>query len=282
MTSFGARVVIASSNAARKLGNALDGLGAKLEVAKYTERLVPSSRFVAVNGISPSVSENAAFIAPSANVIGDVTIGTDSSIWYGATVRGDVNKVSIGCNTSIGDRAVVHVAKIQGDLPTIIGDNVTIEPGAVIHACTLNDSCWIGSNAQVLDGSVVETNSMIAPGSVVSPGTKVESNSLYSGLPAKKIRALTESEVASIKESSQLTLDLALEHSWECAKDVEQLVEDEEMYEDNELRNVETNPKYEPKTGDVLGQGVPGMIFDTSLSHPEKAIELMNKKSNSK
>mmetsp|Transcript_12072 Transcript_12072/g.25162 ORF Transcript_12072/g.25162 Transcript_12072/m.25162 type:complete len:289 (-) Transcript_12072:269-1135(-) len=281
MTSVGARVVLAASNAARKMGQALDSMGASIEVAKYTERLVPSTRFVAVDGVAPTVSESAAFVAPSANVIGDVAIGKNSSVWYGATIRGDVNKVTIGDNTSIGDRAVVHVAKIQGDFPTIIGDNVTVGPGATIHAATLMSSCVIGASAQVLDGSVVESNSIVAPGSVVTPGTKIPTGELWSGSPAKSERKLTDDELAGIPGSADSTKDLAILHALECAKDYKQVAEDEELYEDN----LERHPDYyargsedDAPDGDVLGQGAPGRIFDSTLTHPEEGLKYMQKK----
>jgi len=210
-------------------------------------------------------------------VIGDVSIGKFSSIWYGATVRGDVEKVTIGSKTSIGDRSVVHVAKIHATHPTIIGDNVTICPGAVVHACTLQDSCMIGSNAQVLDGSVVESNSIVAPGSVVTSGTIVSSGCLYSGAPAKEVRKLTEAELASILESADDNLELAIDHEVECSKNYKQIAYDEDEYFDKKFRDEETNPRMEEKTGDILGQGEPGRIFDTTLSHPEKIGEQINK-----
>jgi len=192
------RIAVAASGAARKIGAALDSMGAGMEVAKYTERLVPSSRIVSVNGVSPALSGANNFIAPSASVIGNVTIGEHSSVWYGATVRGDVNTLKIGSKTSVGDRAVVHVAKIQGDHPTYIGDNVTIGACAIVHACTIEDLVVIGESAKIMDGASVSTNSIIAPASIVTPGTKVPSGELWSGSPAKKVRSLTADEIASI------------------------------------------------------------------------------------
>jgi len=277
---IGARVVTATSNVARKIGSALDGLGAQLEVAKYTERLVPSTRFVAVDGVAPAVSEMTSFVAPTASVIGDVSIGSNSSVWYGATLRGDVHKISIGESSSIGDRAVVHVAKIQGDFPTMIGNNVTIGAGAIIHAATIKDSCIVGPSAQVLDGSILESNTIVAAGSIVAPGMVCKSGFLYSGSPAKEIRELSSEEVASIMESSEDTAELACLHAIECAKDATLVEADVEKYEDMKERD----PDYwqPPKEGeadelDVLGQGVPGRIFDSALTHPEKAMEQARK-----
>eukprot|EP00521_Asterionellopsis_glacialis_P002056 CAMPEP_0195249164 /NCGR_PEP_ID=MMETSP0706-20130129/1960_1 /TAXON_ID=33640 /ORGANISM="Asterionellopsis glacialis, Strain CCMP134" /LENGTH=281 /DNA_ID=CAMNT_0040300929 /DNA_START=46 /DNA_END=891 /DNA_ORIENTATION=+ len=274
MTSIGARVVLAASSAARKIGQALDNVGASMEVAKYTEKLVPSTRFVAVDGVAPMVSESAAFVAPSASIVGNVSMGKNSSVWYGATVRGDVNKVEIGENTCIGDRAVIHVAKIQGDFPTLIGSNVTVGPAAVIHASTLEDSIIVGPSAQVLDGAVVGSNCILAPGAVVTPGTKVSSGELWAGSPAKKVRGLTPEEIESIADSAVDKAELASLHAVECAKDFKQLAEDEEEYEDNLVRDPDYIQKDSPDQSDVLGMGSPGRIFDSTLTNPEEGLKL--------
>lgn len=202
-----------------------------------------------------------------------------NSIWYGATVRGDVNKVTIGENTSIGDRAVVHVAKIQGDFETSIGDNVTVGPCAIIHACKLSDDVIIGPSAQVLDGSVVESGSIIAPGSVVTPGTTVASGELWAGSPAKKVRELTEDEKAYIVATASEQTKLAQMHAFENDKDYEQLAADEEEYKDK----LERDPDYfQPKDwvdrDDVQGMGQPGFIFNSTLSHPEEGLDLLKKR----
>lgn len=275
MTSLSTRVVVATSKVTRSLGKVLDDLGKQLEVAKYTERLVPSTRFVAVDDVSPSVSPNATFVAPSASVIGNVTLEENSSIWYGATVRGDVNKVTIGTKSSVGDRAVIHVAKIQGDFPTIIGSNVSIGPGSIIHAATLKDDCIIGPLAQVLDGAVIESKTIIAPGSIITPGTVVNSG-LWAGSPAKFIRELTPEEVKMIEEAAEEKLESAKLHAIECAKDYKQIAEDEDLYEDELYRDPDYWQRNDPNVNkdEVNGQGVPGMIFDNVLTHPERAGEL--------
>ncbi|CAJ1969456.1 unnamed protein product [Cylindrotheca closterium] len=277
MASLSTRVAVAASGAARRMGAMLDGLGANIEVAKYTEKLVPSTRFIAVDGIAPAVGGSNNFVAPSASVIGKVSIGDHSSVWYGATVRGDVNNVTIGTRTSVGDRAVVHVAKIQGDIPTSIGDNVTIGAGAIIHACTIESLCMIGESAQVMDGAAVGTNSIIAPGAIVTPGTKVPSGELWSGSPAKKERALTSQEIASIAESAHEQLELAYLHSVENSKDYKQLIAEEEDRLDREVRGKGQGAWFDPNIpdpDDVLGQGSPGRIFNSTLTHPEEGLKL--------
>lgn len=278
MTSLGQRVVIAASNTARKLGQGLDNIGKSMEVCKYTERLVPSTRFVAVDGVSPTVSPLTAFVAPSASVIGDVTLGTNTSVWYGATIRGDVHKVSIGDNTSVGDRAVVHVAKIQGDFPSIIGNNVTIGAGAIVHAATLKDGCVIGPSAQVLDGSIVEKNAIVGPGAVVTPGSVVKEGEYWLGSPAKMVRKVSAEELQTSTLNSTDTLDLARIHAIECDKDLAQLTKDKEVYGETMYRDPDYwQPSDDKDPSDVLGQGSPGLIFDSVLTNPEEGLKLKRK-----
>jgi len=277
MTSLGARVVKATSRLTRSLGNVLDSMGASMEVAKYTERLVPSTRFVAVDGLVPQMAPGVVFVAPSASIIGDVTIGNGSSVWYGAAIRGDVNKVVVGENSNIGDRTVVHVARIQGDYATFIGDNVTVGPGAIIHAATLNSNCMIGAGAQVLDSAIVESLAIVAPGAVVTPKTVVPAKQLWAGSPAKMVRALTDEEVASISETADGIIEVAYIHAEECNKDADQLHEDELEYEDKRVRSDDYFPR--PKPGeidrdDVGGLGSPGLIFDDALNNPEKWLKV--------
>lgn len=279
MTSLGARVVIAASSAARKLGQGLDRLGKSMEVVKYRDRLVPSTRFVAVDGVTPTVSSLTAFVAPNASVIGDVTLGPNTSVWYGATVRGDVNSIKIGEHSSVGDRAVVHVAKIQGDHPTTIGDHVTVGPGAIVHAATLRDGSVVGPSAQVLDGAVVERDAVVGPGAVVTPGTVVGAGEYWAGSPAQKEREVTEAELAAARANAEDVLALARLHAIECDKDLAQLQADAEAYEDATTRDPEYwQPTGEPPKDDVLGQGSPGLIFDSVLTNPEEGLKFMQKK----
>lgn len=183
--------------------------------------------------------------------------------------------MTIGSKSSIGDRAVVHVAKIQGDHPTSIGDNVTVGAGAIIHAATVEDLCIIGESAQVLDGAVVGTNSIVAPGSVVTPGTSVPSGEMWAGSPAKKVRALTSEEIASIAESAHETLELAYLHSVENSKDYKQIIAEDEDRLDRKIRGKEAwfDPNI-PDDEDVLGQGAPGRIFNSTLTNPEEGLKM--------
>ena len=152
---------------------------------------LPRGSIYPFGGILPRVAESA-FIAPSAVVAGDVIMGEESSLWFGAVVRGDVNFVRIGARTNIQDNAVVHCTK-DGN-PTLIGDAVTVGHGAIIHACTLADACFIGMGSIILDGVVVQSRAMVAAGSLVTGGKIVPAGELWAGNPAKRLRDLTAEE----------------------------------------------------------------------------------------
>lgn len=138
-----------------------------------------------VRGIEPKHGENC-FFAENATIIGNVEMGDDCSIWYGAVLRGDVHYIKLGNNVNVQDNATVHATFEKS--PTNIGNNVSIAHNAVVHGCTIEDNVLIGMNAVVLDNAVVESNSIVAAGSVVTKGTRVESGSVYAGIPAKKVK----------------------------------------------------------------------------------------------
>ena len=142
----------------------------------------------ALNGINPVIGDGC-FLAETATIIGDVTIGRNCSIWYNAVLRGDVHYIKVGDNTNIQDNAVIHATYQKS--PTNIGSNVTIAHGAIVHGCTLKDNVMIGMNAVILDDAVVESNSIVAAGSVVTKGTLVQSGSVYAGIPAKKVKDIS-------------------------------------------------------------------------------------------
>lgn len=253
----------------------LDRIGASLEVAKYTERLVPSTRIVSVDSVAPTISPSAAFLAPSANLIGNVTLGAKSSVWYGATVRADGNEVTIGDQTNIGDRALIHIAKIQGDLPTQIGNGVTVRPGAIVHAAVLKDNCWIGEGAQVLDGCQVGSHSIVEPGAIVKPHTVIPDGQVWGGAPAKMIRNVTKEDIEAILHSAEDMAELAVLHAQECDKDYQQLAMDEDLYEDRMERSEDYWQRDQAsQDDDVLGQGSPGRIFNNALTNPEEGLKM--------
>lgn len=143
------------------------------------------AHIISVRGFTPKIGKDC-FLARTATIIGDVTIGDGSSIWYGAVLRGDVNTIIVGKNVNIQDNAVIHTL-YQKSVATI-GDNVSIAHNAVVHGATLKDNCLIGIGAVVLDDAVVGEGSIVAANSVVLAKTIIEPNTIYAGVPAKKIK----------------------------------------------------------------------------------------------
>ena len=150
-------------------------------------------------GVSPKV-HSSAYVDDSAQVIGDVEIGAEASVWMNAVVRGDVHRIRIGTRSNIQDGTVVHV--MNGTHPTTIGNDVTIGHGAVVHGCTISDRVLIGMGAILLNGATVGDDSIVAAGTLLTEGTTVPARSLVMGSPGKVRRALTDGEVSSILEYS--------------------------------------------------------------------------------
>ena len=146
-------------------------------------------------GVTPRVHESA-YVDDSAQVIGDVEIGGESSVWMNAVVRGDVHWIRIGTRSNIQDGTVVHV--MNGTHPTTIGNDVTIGHAAVVHGCTLGDRILVGMGAILLNGAAVADDCIVAAGTLLTEGTKIPSRSLVMGSPGKVKRQLTDEEVASI------------------------------------------------------------------------------------
>ena len=146
-------------------------------------------------GHAPDIAPSA-FVAASGDVIGRVTLGEQSSIWYNATVRGDINEIVIGPRSNVQDNAVVHVSD---DLPTILGELVTVGHSAILHACTVKDEVLVGMGAIVLDGAVIGERSIIGAGALVTGGTIIPPGSLVLGSPAKVVRTLSLDEQAKVK-----------------------------------------------------------------------------------
>jgi carbonic anhydrase/acetyltransferase-like protein (isoleucine patch superfamily) len=147
-------------------------------------------------GMLPRVHQTA-FIDDSAQVIGDVEIGEESSVWMAVVIRGDVHRIRIGRRTNVQDGTVVHAMKDTH--PTTIGDNVTIGHAAVIHGCTIENQCLIGMGAIVMNGAHVGAQSIVAAGALLVEGMKVPPRSLAMGAPAKVKRLLTQAEIAEIQ-----------------------------------------------------------------------------------
>ena len=163
------------------------------------------------HGVTPRIAPDA-FIAENAVIIGDVEIGSKSSIWYGCVLRGDSNSIRIGARTNIQDGTIIHVNhEREGAVgtKTWIGSDITVGHMALLHACTLEDGSFIGMKACVMDGVVVESGAMVAAGALVTPGKRVKKGELWAGSPAKLMRPLTEREIAYFTYSAQHYADLA-------------------------------------------------------------------------
>jgi carbonic anhydrase/acetyltransferase-like protein (isoleucine patch superfamily) len=147
------------------------------------------------------------FAHDSCQIIGEVSIGEDSSVWCNAVLRGDVNRIVIGCGSNVQDLTVGHVShktpgKPDGS-PLLIGDYVTVGHSVVLHGCTIGNECLIGMGSIILDDAVIPDRVMIGAGSLISPGKTLESGMLYVGRPAKAVRALTADEIAHLKYSAE-------------------------------------------------------------------------------
>ena len=150
-----------------------------------------------VKGKYPVFGTNV-YLAENATVIGEVQLGDDCSIWFNTVVRADVHYIKIGNKVNIQDGAVIHCTYQKA--PTNVGNNVSIGHNALVHGCTIRDNVLVGMGAIVMDGVVVESNSIIAAGAVVLEGTYIESGSIYAGVPAKKVKELSEEQTAHLVE----------------------------------------------------------------------------------
>ncbi|GGZ73942.1 gamma carbonic anhydrase family protein [Algibacter mikhailovii] len=144
---------------------------------------------LAVKGKSPQIGEDC-FIAENATIVGDVSTGSQCSIWFSAVVRGDVNFIKMGNKVNIQDGAVIHGTYKKS--ATTIGNNVSIGHNALVHGCTIHDNVLVGMGSIIMDGAVVESNSIIAAGAVITQNTLVESGSIYAGVPAKKVKDISK------------------------------------------------------------------------------------------
>ena len=148
------------------------------------------------------------YVDEAATVIGDVVLGEDVSVWPGTVIRGDVNFIRIGARSNIQDGTVIHVSHdgpygTAGGLATVIGEDVTIGHGAIVHACVIEDACLIGMGSIILDGAIVRKNGFVGAGAVIAPGKTVGSGELWLGNPARCVRKLSEKEIEQLYYSAQ-------------------------------------------------------------------------------
>ena len=162
-----------------------------------------------VKNVHPTVGENC-YLAPNATIVGDVVMGNDCSIWFNAVIRGDVNAIRIGNKVNIQDGAVIHCTyqKTQA----VIGDNVSIGHNAIVHGCKVYDNVLIGMGAIVMDNAEIGSYSIIAAGAVVLEGTKVEPNSIYAGVPAKKVKTISQELIS--REINRIANNYLMYSSW--------------------------------------------------------------------
>ena len=153
------------------------------------------------------------YVDEAATVIGDVVLGDDVSLWPGVVVRGDVNSIRVGARSNIQDGSVIHVTHdgphgVAGGLATVIGEDVTIGHGAIVHACVIEDACLIGMGSIVLDGAIIRKNGFVGAGAVIPPGKTVASGELWLGNPARCVRRLSAAEIEQLYYSAQHYLRL--------------------------------------------------------------------------
>jgi len=165
-------------------------------------------------GYAPTIAKGA-FVAETALLLGDVVVGTGSSIWYGCVLRGDGNLLRIGERTNIQDGTVIHVNHQEDGgrgapgFSALVGSDVTVGHMAMLHACVLEDFSFVGMNATVMDAAVIETDAMVAAGALVTPGKRVPSGELWAGRPARKMRDMSPAEIADNRHSSVYYTEIA-------------------------------------------------------------------------
>lgn len=263
------------------------------------------------------------YIASDATVVGRVTIGDNSAVFNGSgkflffggfflflsyfflplsslssalslpllcsVVRGDVSTVSVGNNTTIADRVMIHVSGTPKEIPTIIGNDVTIRAGAIIHGAQIGDKAVIGEGAQVSDGAIIGNGAYVTAGTIITKGKVVKPNEIWSGVPGKLVGTLTALEAEKLEQEKAENIVLAAQYLAESSKNYIQVIRDaEEAYEKD--RGAEYFPRLtveelERLEGRIEGRDFPGRILDTDLSarslppyHPKPVFpEIPNK-----
>lgn len=169
---------------------------------------------MSIKGKNPTIAETA-FVADSADLIGNIEIGNFSSIWFNAVLRGDQNKIKIGNRTSIQDCVVIHADPENG---VQVGDNVTVGHGAVLHGCKIEDNVIIGMNSTVMNGAEIGKNSIVGANALVPQGKKFPANSLIIGVPGTVKRETNKAEVEAIKENAEEYVEMAAEYREEIKR----------------------------------------------------------------
>ncbi len=162
-----------------------------------------------VKGVLPIFGNNC-YIAPNATIVGDVVMGDDCSIWFNAVLRGDVNTIRMGNKVNVQDGAVIHCTYQKA--PTILGNNISIGHNAIVHGCVIYDNVLIGMGAIVMDNAEIGSNSIIAAGSVVLENTRVKPGSIYAGVPARRIKEISQEMISG--EIDRIANNYVMYSSW--------------------------------------------------------------------
>uniref|UniRef100_A0A7S2V1B4 Gamma carbonic anhydrase n=1 Tax=Fibrocapsa japonica TaxID=94617 RepID=A0A7S2V1B4_9STRA len=243
-------------------GRALEKAGSSLELNNYCEKLVLSTTNLALANKAPK-SVGPAYVAATASIVGDVEVGAGTSVWYGVTVRGDLNKAKIGQQCSLGDNCTVHV---DGKYPTTIGNRVIVGPGAMLHGCTIGEECVVGAGATVLDGATLEPGAVLAPGSVLGAGKTLPAGELWAGVPAKSVRNLSGPEREGIVATAAGQEQMAGLYAHEMSKGWFEILDDEDRDWSRRMRDPDDEIDFKPEDPDLVDGQVPGRIFDNKLN----------------
>lgn len=172
-------------------------------------RLLPHATILPYRGQRPQLGHDV-LVASGAQLIGALTVGAESSIWFNTVIRADVQPITIGARTNVQDNSTIHVTAKDG--PCLIGNDVTIGHGTVLHACTIEDLCLIGMGAVILDKAVIRHGSIVGAGSVVTQGKDFPPRSMIIGSPARVVRQLTDEEYASLLHSARHYLEVSRQY----------------------------------------------------------------------
>jgi carbonic anhydrase/acetyltransferase-like protein (isoleucine patch superfamily) len=162
-----------------------------------------------VKGVLPAMGSNC-FVAPNATIVGDVVMGDDCSVWFNAVIRGDVNSIRMGNKVNVQDGAVIHCTYQK--TKTVVGNNVSIGHNAIVHGCTIDDNVLVGMGAIVMDNVKIGSNVIIAAGAVVLEGTIIEPGCIYGGIPAKKIKDISQELISG--EINRIANNYLMYSSW--------------------------------------------------------------------
>ena len=162
-----------------------------------------------VNGVSPKMGKNC-FLAPNATIVGDVEMGDDCSVWFNAVIRGDVNGIRLGDKVNIQDGAIIHCTYQK--CGTIIENNVSVGHNAIVHGCVIHQNVLVGMGAIIMDNARVGSNSIIAAGAVVLENAIIEPGSIYAGIPAKKVKNISEELISG--EINRIANNYVMYSSW--------------------------------------------------------------------